>query len=102
MSALNFVSRLSIKQSVTVVTWINNGFKSVWHVCSNARQLYVVTHLPLAMKEGVSNKEQFFTYLVADNTKYQCKEVVKHNIAEHYYMTLAYSSMFLFWQLNMS
>ena len=98
MSALNFVNKLSIKLSVTVVTWINNGLKSVWHVCSNARKLYVITHLPLAMKEGILNKEQFFKYMVAGNTKYQCKEVVKHNIAGHYFMTVAYSYMLLFWQ----
>lgn len=98
MSALNFVSKLSIKLSVTVVTWINYGFKSVWHVCSNARQLYVITHLSLAMKEGILNKEQFFTYMVTGNAKYQYKEVVKHDIAKHYYITVAYSSMPLFWQ----
>ena len=34
------------------------------------------------MKEGILNKEQFFTYMVSVNTKYQCKEVVKHNIAK--------------------
>lgn len=79
MSALNFVSKLSIKLSVTVVTWINDSFKSVWHVCSNARKLYVITPLPLAMKEGILNKEQFFKYMVAGNTKYQCKEVVKQH-----------------------
>jgi hypothetical protein len=53
----------------------------VWHVYSNARQLYVITHLQLAKKEGILNKEQFFTYMVAGNTKYQYKEVVKHGIA---------------------
>ena len=50
------------------------------------------------MKEGILNKEQFFKYMVAGNTKYQCKEVVKHNIAGHYFMTVAYSYMLLFWQ----
>jgi len=98
MSALNFVSKLSIKLSVTVVTWINDSFKSVRHVCSDAGKFYVITHLPLAMKEGILNKEQFFKYRVAGNTNYQCKGVVKHNIAEHYYMTVAYSSMLVFWQ----
>jgi hypothetical protein len=81
VSALNFVSKLSKKLSVTLVTWINDGFKSVWPVFSNARQVYVITHLPLAMKEGILNKEQFFTYMVAGNTTDWCKEVVKHNIA---------------------
>jgi hypothetical protein len=33
------------------------------------------------MKEDILNKEQFFTYMVAGNTKYHYKEVVKHSIA---------------------